>query len=63
MEHVQRLSLETKRNKGFAFRNLKGTGHGTKDLAHKTIIRPQLEYYSSACDPYTQELIDELEAI
>jgi hypothetical protein len=42
---------------------LKGTEQGTKDISYKTIIRPQLKYCSSAWDTYTQELIDELEAI
>jgi hypothetical protein len=49
---VQRLSSETNRNIGFTFRNLKGAGQGTKGIAYKTIIRPPLEYCSSACDPY-----------
>ena len=43
--------------------NLKGTGQKTKDLAYRTIVRPKLEYCSTVWDPYTQELVDMLQAV
>ena len=62
-KHVQKITSEAHRTIGFTFRNLKGTGRKTKDLAYRTIVRPKLEYCSTAWDPYTQELVDELEAV
>jgi hypothetical protein len=32
-KHAQKISSEANRSIGFIFRNLKGTGQGTKDLA------------------------------
>ena len=62
-KHVQKITSEAHKTIGFTFRNLRGTGRKTKELAYRTIIRPKLEYCSTAWDPYTQELVGELEAV
>ena len=44
-------------------RNLYNCSKKTKETAYKTLVRPTLEYASSAWDPHVQKQIDNLEAV
>ena len=37
--------------------------HHTKEIAYKTIVRPHLEYASTAWNPYTARNIDKIESV
>ena len=44
-------------------RNLHMCDHHTKEIAYKTIVRPHLEYASTAWNPYTARNIDNIESV
>jgi Reverse transcriptase (RNA-dependent DNA polymerase)/Endonuclease-reverse transcriptase len=62
-KHVDKVVAGANKHIGFVYRNLRGTSVKTKDVAYKTLIRPKLEYCSSVWDPYTLEMVNELERV
>ena len=62
-QHIFKLTAKANRTLGFIRRNLSSCSRHLKFLAYKTLIRPLLEYSSSVWDPFTQLLIDRIEAV
>ena len=60
-EHLKKTHSKAQRNLNLLRRNLHGCTTKTKETAYKTLVRPILEYASSAWDPYQSTQIDELE--
>ena len=61
--HIDNITNKGQRSLGFIKRNIKSRHVKTRELAYKTIVRPQLEYASSCWDPYTKDHITKLEAV
>ena len=51
------------RTQGFLRRNLSSCPQDVKEAAYKTLVRPILEYGSTAWDPHCNGLYDELENV
>ena len=47
----------------FVKRNVKTKNEYVKELAYKTLVRPQVEYDSSVWNPYTDKNIDKIEML
>jgi hypothetical protein len=62
-QHINNIAAKANRTLGFVRRNLKSCSRHIKTVAYKTLIRPILEYSASIWDPYTQLLINKLEAV
>ena len=61
--HIDKTVKKAQRNLNLLRRNLHGCSQKTKVNAYKTMVRPNLEYASSAWDPYQEGHIDRLEAV
>ena len=62
-EHIKNVVPRAQRTLNFLRRNLSGCSQGTKEAAYKTLVRPLLEYGSSAWDPYQGNHIGKLEDV
>ncbi|MCW4309234.1 MAG: reverse transcriptase domain-containing protein [Candidatus Thiodiazotropha endolucinida] len=61
--HINRITANANKSLGFIKRNVKCKHPGVREAAYKTIVRPQLEYGSTVCGPYTQTYSDIVEMI
>lgn len=61
--HISKMVSNAKRKLHFVMRNLKGSLRNTKEHAYKCLIRPLVEYCCSVWDPYTQQLIEEIDSV
>ena len=61
--HIDNITNKANRSLGFIKRNIKTKHVKTRQTAYKTLVRPQLEYSSSAWDPYTKDQIAQLEQV
>ena len=61
--HVANLCKKGNRSIGFLKRNLNVNSQTIKDMAYKTLVRPQLEYASSVWDPYLSKDIHRIEMV
>ena len=62
-KHVENVSAKGNRTLGFVKRNLKVCSILVKTASYTTLVRPALEYASSAWDPTTQSNIQALEQV
>ena len=62
-KHVNNISAKGNRSLGFIKRNLKGCTEDIKNLAYRSLVRPQLEYCVAVWDSYTSDLINQIEAV
>ena len=63
-KHIDSISKKGNQTLGFIKRNIpKSSPTSTKDMAYKTLVRPQLEYASCVWDPYQQYLVHQLEMV
>ena len=62
-KHVNNISAKGNMSLGFVKRNLKGCTEDIKNLAYRSLVRPQLEYCAAVWDPYTSDLINQIEAV
>ena len=62
-DHVEKMSKKANKTLGFLRRNLRNAPEETREIAYKTLVRPQLEYCSSVWDPYTSDQVDKIEMI
>ena len=61
--HINQTTSKAQRTLGLLRRNLHGCGEKTKGTAYTIMIRPTLEYASTAWDPYEQRQIKQLEGV
>ena len=61
--HVNEITGKANRTLGFIKRNVKTRNEQVKQLAYKTLVRPQVEYASSVWNPHTDQNILKLEMI
>ena len=62
-EHVNRVTKKSNSSLAFIRRNLASCPQATKAQAYQSLVRPSLEYASSAWDPHTQGCVHQLEAV
>ena len=55
--HINEITGKANRTLGFIKRNVKTKNEQVKELAYKTLVRPQVEYASSVWTPHTKENI------
>ena len=61
--HINRISKKANNTLGFLRRNIKIHSESLKSSAYKVLVRPQLEYCSTVCCPFTDSNISKLEAV
>ena len=59
--HINSITGNANRSLGFIKRNVKTKKEAVKELAYKTLVRPQVEYASSVWSPHTKQNISKLE--
>ena len=59
-QHVSEISCKATRTMGFLRRNLALAPRHTKEVAYKTLVRPQLEYAAPIWNPYHKLQIQEV---
>ena len=62
-QHISEITSKATRTLGFLRRNLAFAPRQTKDVAYKTLVRPQLEYASPIWHPYVKTQIQEVEKV
>ena len=61
--HIDEITSKANRTLGFVKSNVKTQNEYVKELAYKTLVRPQVEYASSVWNPYTDQNIDKIEML
>ena len=61
--HVSRITAKANRSLGFIKRNISTRNERVRELAYKSLVRPQLEYASSVWCPYTKTAIQKVENV
>ncbi|MEW8548097.1 MAG: reverse transcriptase family protein, partial [Candidatus Thiodiazotropha sp.] len=62
-DHVDQVVKKANNSLAFLRRNLSSCPSQTKAQCYQSLVRPSLEYASTAWDPYTQTNINKLEAV
>ena len=62
-QHVSEISCKATKTMGFLRRNLALAPRHTKEVAYKTLVRPQLEYAAPIWNPYHKLQIQEVEKV
>ena len=62
-EHVNKATKKANNSLAFIRRNLASCPQTTKAQAYQSLVRPSLDYASSAWDPHTQGCVRQLEAV
>ena len=62
-QHVSEISCKATKTMGFLQRNLALAPRHTKEVAYKTLIRPQLEYAAAIWNPYHKLQVQEVEVV
>ena len=62
-QHVSEISCKATKTVGFLWRNLALVPRHTKEVAYKTLVRPQLEYAAPIWNPYHKLQIQEVEKV
>ena len=62
-QHVSEISCKATKTMGFLRRNLALAPEHTKEVAYKTLVRPQLEYAAPIWNPYHKLQIQEVEKV
>ena len=62
-QHVSEISCKATKTMGLLWRNLALAPKHTKEVAYKTLVRPQLEYAAPIWNPYHKLQIQEVEKV
>ena len=62
-QHISEISSKATRTLGLLRRNLAFAPRQTKDVAYKTLVRPQLEYASPIWHPHVKTQIQQVEKV
>ena len=58
--HIRQITSKSNRTLGFVKRNVRTENQHVKELAYKTLVRPQVEYVSTVWSPYTKQNIQKI---
>ncbi len=61
--NINRITNSANRTLGFLKRNITTKNEKVRELAYKTLIRPQVEYASTVWSPYTKQNINKVEMV
>jgi hypothetical protein len=61
--HISRITSNANRTLGYIKRNVTTTHQRVRELAYKSLVRPQLEYASAIWSPYTKSNITKVEQV
>ena len=61
--HINQITSKANHTLGFVKRNVRTTNQSVKELAYKTLVRPQVEYASTVWSPYTKQNIQKIEMV
>jgi hypothetical protein len=61
--HISRVTSNANRTLGFIKRNITTTNQKVRELAYKTLVRPQVEYVSTVWSPHTKSNIKKVEMV
>ena len=61
--HISRITTNANKTLGFLKRNITTKNENVKELAYKSLVRPQVEYASSVWSPYTKTGIHKVEKV
>lgn len=62
-KHIDNITTTANKTLGFIRRNILTKKENIKEVAYKTLVRPQLEYASSVWSPHTKSNIDKIEKV
>ena len=62
-QHVSEISCKATETIGFLLPNFASTPRHTKEVAYKTLVRPQLEYAALIWQPYQEAQIAQVEKV
>ena len=62
-QHISRISSDANKTLAFLKRNLRTKNPDVREAAYKSLIRPQVEYASTVCSPYTKKGIKKTEMV
>ena len=62
-QHISEITCKTTKTLGFLRRNLALAPRHTKEVAYKTLVRPQLEYAAPIWHPYHETQIEKVEKV
>ena len=62
-QHINRISSNANKTLAFLKRNLRTKKPDVREAAHKSLIRPQVEYASTVWSPYTKKGIKKIEMV
>ena len=60
-DHISSITSKANRTLGFVKRNVRTNNEKVKELAYKTLVRPQVEYASPVRSPHTKHKINKIE--
>ncbi len=61
--HINKVTAAANRSLGFLRRNISSCSRNTKAKAFNSLVRPHLEYSASIWDPYSHDLITQLDKV
>ena len=61
--HVDRVATTANKTLDFIRRNIKTKSPRVREMAHQSLVRPQLEYASPVWDPNTKEQTHKIEMV
>ena len=61
--HINRITNNANKSLGFLRRNIQTRNSNIRQLAYKTIVRPQVEYATSVWSPHTLQNIQKIENV
>ena len=62
-KHINNITGKANRTLGFIKRNVKTKNESVKELAYKTLVRPQVEYASTIWSPHTKQNTQKIEMV
>ena len=62
-QHINRITANASKSLGYLKRNIQTKHIGIREVAFKTIVRPQLEYASTVWSPHTIQDIQKIEMV
>ena len=62
-KHINNITGKANRTLGFIKSIVKTNNESVKELAYKTLVRPQVEYASTICSPHTKQNTQKIEMV
>jgi len=62
-KHITNITTNANKSLGFIRRNIQTKNENIREVAYKTLVRPQLEYASSVWSPHTKQNSDKIEKV